>query len=98
MPPACWKYVNCVISMPFSQTSHPIPHAPRVGDSQSSSTNLMSWQSGSMPSSLRLSKYMSFISSRQGFHVIGLVYYAASFCPEVLKRQYDVLKIHIPLL
>ena len=38
MPPTCWKYVNCVTSMPLSQTSQPRPQAPRVGLSQSSST------------------------------------------------------------
>ena len=37
-PPTCWKYVNCVISMPSHQTSQPRPHAPSVGCSQSSST------------------------------------------------------------
>src|SRR3712207_9396670 len=28
--PTCWKYVNWVISMPSSHTSHPRPHAPTV--------------------------------------------------------------------
>jgi hypothetical protein len=26
----CWKYVNCVISMPSIQTSQPNPQAPRT--------------------------------------------------------------------
>ena len=31
MPPSCWKYVHCVISMPSHQTSQPRPQAPSVG-------------------------------------------------------------------
>ena len=41
-PPSCWKYVNCVISIPSHQTSQPSPQAPTVGCSQSSSTKRMS--------------------------------------------------------
>ena len=50
MPPACWKYVNCVISCPSSSTCQPMPHAPSVGDSQLSSSKRTSWAAGSMPS------------------------------------------------
>lgn len=49
MPPTCWKYVNCVTSMPLSQTSQPRPQAPSVGLSQSSSTKRTSWSLGSRP-------------------------------------------------
>ena len=49
MPPACWKYVNCEISSPSSHTCQPSPHAPSVGDSQSSSTKRTSWSSGLVP-------------------------------------------------
>ncbi len=49
IPPACWKYVNCVISIPSSSTCHPTPHAPRVGDSQLSSSNRMSCRVRSSP-------------------------------------------------
>src|SRR5437016_922292 len=30
MPATCWKYVNCVTSIPSAQTSQPRPQAPTV--------------------------------------------------------------------
>ena len=46
-------------SIPSSHTSQPKPHAPNVGDSQSSSTNLMSWSNMLIPNASRLFKYSS---------------------------------------
>src|SRR6266498_558484 len=69
MPPACWKYVNCVISRPSSHTSQPRPHEPVAGLAQLSSTNLMSWAWMSMPSASRLSRYCSCGSPGSGFRI-----------------------------
>src|SRR5487761_81094 len=49
MPPDCWKYVNCVISNPSSNTRHPTPRAPSVGDRQLSSSKRTSWCRESIP-------------------------------------------------
>ena len=58
-PPACWKYVNCVISRPLSQTSQPRPQAPSAGDSQLSSTKRTSLAAMSIPIASRLRRYCS---------------------------------------
>jgi hypothetical protein len=69
IPPACWKYVNCVISSPSSHTCHPTPDAPSVGASQSSSMNRMSCSFGSNPSARRLSRYTPCTSVGDGFRI-----------------------------
>ena len=56
MPPACWKYVNCVISMPSMTTCQPTPQAPSVGDSQLSSSKRTSCSARSMPEPLEASQ------------------------------------------
>src|SRR5436305_78673 len=66
MPPACWKYVNWVISIPSIHTSQPRPHAPRLGLSQLSSTKRMSCCSGSMPIATRERRYTSWLSACGG--------------------------------
>ena len=67
MPPTCWKYVNCVTSMPSIQTSHPVPQAPSVGPSQLSSTKRVSCAAGSMPMASSERRYCSCTSSGEGF-------------------------------
>ena len=57
--------------MPLSQTSHPRPQAPRVGDSQLSSTKRTSCTCGSNPSARRLSRYNSSRSGGEGFITPG---------------------------
>src|ERR1039458_10634461 len=63
MPPHCWKYVNCVISRPSSITCQPMPNAPSVGDSQLSSSNLMSCLRRSMPMASRSEEHTSELQS-----------------------------------
>src|SRR3546814_3789606 len=53
--------------MPFNQTSQPRPQAPRVGDSQLSSTKRRSCTSGSSPSSFSEPMYSSRMFSGLGF-------------------------------
>ena len=47
----------------------PSPHAPSVGDSQSSSTKRMSWSSGSMPIAASEPRYCSCRSAGDGFRI-----------------------------
>ena len=68
-PPACWKYVNWVISMPSNSTCQPMPQAPSVGDSQLSSSNRMSWARVSMPHASRLWRYRYCTSSGAGLRI-----------------------------
>jgi hypothetical protein len=68
-PPACWKYVNWVISSPLSQTSQPSPQAPSAGDSQLSSTKRMSFACVSIPIASRLRTYSSWGSPGSGLRI-----------------------------
>ena len=67
IPPACWKYVNCVISIPSMTTCQPTPQAPSVGDSQLSSSNRTSCSARTTPRRSRLRRYISWTFSGEGF-------------------------------
>ena len=67
--PHCWKYVNCVTSMPSSHTSQPSPQAPSTGLSQLSSTNRRSCARVSMPSASSDPRYSSCAFPGSGFRI-----------------------------
>src|ERR687883_348436 len=80
--------------MPSNITCQPMPHAPRVGDSQLSSSNLTSCCRGLMPHASRLSRYSCCTSSGAGFEVQRLLERAAARRPELGKLQDQSLKRH----